>query len=124
MSLPVALDGLREEVARFGSAPYLITVRDDGSPHAVAVSVDWDGDRLAASVGVRTAANAAACPRVSLLWTPDETGGYSLIVDGAADVDGEQLRVAPSRAVLHRPAADGFEPVSESCGSDCKRLLG
>jgi hypothetical protein len=123
MSLPVGLDELRDEMARFGSAPYVLTVRDDGAPHAVAVSVSWDGDRLATAVGARTAANAAARPRVSLLWPPREPGGYSLIVDGSAEVDGELLRVAPSRAVLHRPAA-GNSPASEHCASDCKRLLG
>jgi hypothetical protein len=124
MSLPVSLDGLREEVARFGAAPYVVTVGEDGAPHAVSVSAAWDGDLLTASVGARTAANAAARPRVSLLWPPYEPGGYSLIVDGAAELDGERLRVAPSKAVLHRPARAGFEPASPSCGSDCKPLLG
>jgi hypothetical protein len=146
MSQPVSLDGLRDEVARFGPAPYVVTVGDDGAPHAVSVSAGWDGDLLTASVGARTAANAAVRPRVSLLWSPYEPGGYSLIVDGAAEVDGEQLRVAPSKAVLHRPAGAGFEPASprdrpappaspvtaeaasaaslRDCGSDCKPILG
>jgi hypothetical protein len=123
MSVPVSLDGLRQEVAQFGSAPYVVTVGDDGAPHAVSVSAGWNGDRLASPVGARTAANAAARSHVTLLWPPHEPGGYSLIVDGAAEVDGGQLLVAPARAVLHRPAAPGFEPASPSCGSDCKPIL-
>ena len=39
--------------------------------------------------------------------------GYSLIVDGTGAVDGEQLRVEPTSAVLHRtPAGD---PDAPSC---------
>ena len=90
---------------------------------SVSVSAGWDGDRLASSVGARTAANAAARSQVTLLWPPYEPGGYSLIVDGAAEVEDARLLVAPARAVLHRAAAPGFEPASPSCGSDCKPIL-
>jgi hypothetical protein len=115
MSVSVQLDQLREEVARFGPAPYLLTVSDDGRPHATSVGIEWAGDALVASVGKRSAANATDRPDVSLLWAPIEPGGFSLIVDGRATADGDRVTVAPDRAVLHRQRADGP-------GSDCVRL--
>ncbi|MGH9306824.1 MAG: hypothetical protein ACRD0I_08100, partial [Acidimicrobiales bacterium] len=56
MSIPVDIDRLRAEVERFGSGPYLLTVSDDGRPHAVSVSVGWDQDALRAGTGSSTAA--------------------------------------------------------------------
>lgn len=123
MSIAVGLDRLREEVDRLGSHAFALTVSDDGSPHAVAVSVTWDDGGLAASVGSRTAANARARPAVSLLWAAPDAAGFSLIVDGTADAppgpDGGRLVLRPSRAVLHRArlAADG------STTSDCQTVL-
>ena len=117
MSVGVELQRLHEEVTRFGPSPYLLTVSDDGRPHATAVTVSWDGDALVAGVGRRSAANAQARPEVSLLWPPVDGEGFSLIVDGAADVDGERVTVRPAAAVLHRQRADGP-------GSDCVRLDG
>jgi hypothetical protein len=118
VSVPVTLDQLREEVVRFGSAPYLISVTSDGRPHAVSVTVTWDGDELAADAGRTTLANAAERPSVSLLWSPVEPGGYSLIVDGLARVDAaaERVVVQPGKAVLHRSR-------SEAPGSDCVTVL-
>jgi hypothetical protein len=117
MSVGVELDRLHEEVARFGPSPFLLTVADDGRPHATAVTVSVDGASVVAGVGRRSAANAGARPEVSLLWPPYEAGGFTLIVDGRATVDGERVTVAAERAVLHRQRADGP-------GSDCVRLDG
>lgn len=129
MSIPVALDDLRTALAERPSSAYLLTVSDDGRPHAVHVGLAWDGDRLAADVGRRTAANAAARPSaVSLVFPVRTDDDYSLIVDGTASVaesaaDGGDRRVlvAPTKAVLHRPAA-APDPAS-ACGSDCVPLL-
>lgn len=129
MSIPVALEELRAALAERPSSAYLLTVSDDGRPHAVHVALAWDGDRLAADVGRRTAANAAARPTaVSLVFpvrTPDD---YSLIVDCSAQVaaavaDGGDRRVlvSPTKAVLHRHAA--APGPSSACGSDCVPLL-
>ena len=115
MSVGVELDRLHEEVARFGDRPYLLTVSDDGRPHATSVTVGIEGDTLVAGVGRRSAANVAERPAISLLWAPVEDGGFSLIVDGAGSVDGEQVTVRPEKAILHRQRADGP-------GSDCVRL--
>ena len=105
MSIPVELEALAAEVERHGPFPYLLTVTDDGRPHAVSVGVGWDGDRLVMQVGRRTAGNAVARPAVSLLWAPHEPGGYTLIVDGTGEADGDRLAVRPGKAVLHRNAA-------------------
>jgi hypothetical protein len=125
VSIPVKLGDLRAALAERPSSAYLLTVSDDGRPHAVHVALAWDGDRLAAQVGRRTAANAAARPdAVSLVFPVREADDYSLIVDGTASVaDGGERRVlvAPTKAVLHRPAA-APDP-SSACGSDCVPLL-
>jgi hypothetical protein len=115
VSVPVALDKLRGEVDRFGASPYVITVSDDGRPHAVTVTVAWDGDRLAAGAGRTTSANAGDRPLVSMLWPPYEPDGYSLIVDGTASIDADRLLLLPARAVLHRPKAGP--------GMDCVTVL-
>jgi hypothetical protein len=104
VSVPVSLAELREAVTKAGSHAFLLTVTGDGRPHAVSVTPSWDGDRLAVSVGSGTAANATDRPAVTLLWPPVEDGGYSLIVDGSAGVDGGRVAVQPAKAVWHRTA--------------------
>jgi len=125
MSVPVPLQRLRSAVDERGPSGYVLTVCEDGSPHAVHAPVRWDGDVIVAEVGRRSAANAAARPSVSLLFPVRNAGDYSLIVDGTAVVasseDGHRLRVAPTRAVLHRPAA--APDTSSSCTADCVPLL-
>ncbi|HEY2775386.1 MAG TPA: hypothetical protein VGK20_15190 [Candidatus Binatia bacterium] len=126
MSIPVELHGLRDAVARFGPAPYLLTVAADGRPHSVSVHVQWDGDDLVAKCGGRSLANVAARPLVSLLWSPVEAGGYSLILDGDGSVRGEgdesRAVIYPTRAVMHRPA-QGPVPEGRSCSDDCVPIL-
>jgi hypothetical protein len=123
MSVAVGLDRLREELDRLGSHAFALTVSDDGSPHAVAVSVSWDDGALAASVGSRTAANARARPAVSLLWPAPDAEGFSLIVDGTADAPagdhGGRLVLHPSKAVLHRARVES----DGSTTSDCETVL-
>jgi hypothetical protein len=125
MSIPVALDRLRAALGERPAAAYLLTVSDDGRPHAVHVRTDWDGDRLVAEVGKTSAGNAAARPSVSLLYPARTDGDYSLIVDGSAEVaaraDGRRVSIAPTKAILHRPAA-APEP-GAACADDCVPLL-
>ena len=124
MSIPVALERLEYETPRFAHAPYLLTVSDDGRPHAVAVAAAWEGGTLAMAVGKRSARNAAVRPEVSLLWPPNEPGGYSLIVDGtaASASGGDRIAVTPTSAVLHRPAATA-DAARQGCSADCVPLL-
>ena len=125
MSIPVPLQRLRAALDERGPTAYLLTVSDDEGPHAVHVPVRWDGDVLIADVGKRTAANVLARPSVSLLHPVRSEGDYSLIVDGTAAVatheDGHRLRITPTKAVLHRPAA-APDPAS-TCVADCVPLL-
>ena len=120
MSIPVPVEGLAEAMAERPYA-YLLTVSDDGRPHAVAVTPVLADGVLRATVGRKTAANANARPGgVSLVWPPAEAGGYSLIADGTASASGDVVEVRPTKAVLHRPAPPDAGPAAaDSCGSDC-----
>jgi len=125
MSIPVPLDRLRAALEDRPGAAYLLTVSDDGRPHAVHVRVAWDGDRLVADVGTRSAGNATARSSVSVLYPVWADGDYSLIVDGTAEVtshdEGRRMSITPTKAILHRPAA-APEPGSP-CADDCVPLL-
>jgi len=102
---------------------YLLTTRAGAAPHAVAVTAVMDeGELVVAATGQRTRANARQTPTVSLVWPPSSPQAYSLIVDGLASVAGESIRIAPSRAVLHRPAPSPRPAPSGDCGSDCLPL--
>lgn len=109
MSHAVPLTALADELARRPYA-YLLTVADDGRPHAVAIMPRWDGADLHISgAGRRTRANAGARPDVSLVWPAADHTGFSLIADGTARADGDLLAVHLDHAVLHRPAAGTCE---------------
>jgi hypothetical protein len=115
MSIAVALEELRRTIDGFPGDPYLLTVGDDGRSHSVAVAPRWEGDELVVPTGRTSRANATARPLVVLLWPPPAHGEFSLIVDATARTDGDDLVLAPTRAVLHRRAVGG--------GNDCAPLL-
>jgi hypothetical protein len=121
MSVPVPLEDLRTAVAARRAPAFLVTVSDDGRPHAVAARPALDGDVLRVEAGSRTRANAAARPLVSLVWPPDEPGAYNLIVDATVvATTAEAVVMTPTWAVLHRPALDPDAPVAPgACGADC-----
>ena len=115
MSIRVELDELREQVAACGPYAYLLTVTDDGRPHAVSLRIEWDGDALVVAPGPRTLANAERSPEVSLLWPDSGRDGFALFVNGPAEVrgDGDERKVAvkPASAVLHKtPQGDAEAP--------------
>ena len=126
MSIPVALRSLAAAVRERGTAAYVITVTDQGTPHVVHAEITHNGDDLIAVVGERTARNAASRPRVSVLYPSRQPDDYCLIVDAIATVtsasDHAGLVLAPTRAVLHRPAP-APDPAASPCGSDCVPLL-
>ena len=98
MSVPVALDRLREEVARYGEHPFILTVSDSGRPHAVAATMAWDGDDLIGGCGRSTAAFAVARPDISLLWPPLEPDGPERVASWVRAVGAQ----APSGIAAHR----------------------
>jgi len=80
---------------------------------------------LLATVGPRTASFAERRPHVSLAYPIREPSDYTLIIDAVATVTstpgGTRMRLAPTRAVLHRPG-DPSQATVSSCGSDCVPL--
>jgi hypothetical protein len=110
MSIPVALDELRDEIVVRGDAAFVVT-SGDTAPHVVSARIGWRGDDLEAGAGNRTAANVALRPAITVLWPSSSFDDYSLIVDGSASVVDGRLLVTPERAVLHRSAeAAGDDP--------------
>jgi len=124
VSVKVELAEVRDQVAACRSPAYLLTVTDDGRPHAVSLRISWDGDVLVGGAGRRTAANVERSPEVSLLWPQAGRDGYALIIDGAAEVrpaaegDGATVAVKPTGAVLHKT------PDAEGDGPGCVPVLG
>jgi hypothetical protein len=111
---------------------YLITVDDGYRAHTVTVEPRLrelpdgpDGPEALIDVGLiggRTRKNLAERRDVTLLWPPPEPGGYSLIVDGEAEVTdaGDEtvhLGVVPTRALLHREADS--PSAAKGCLHDC-----
>ncbi len=131
VSIPVDLDALADTIAERGPVAYFLTGGPDGRPHATHAVVEVVDGALRVPAGRKTARNAGERPAVSFLWPPAEEGGYSLIVDGDAVVEGPEddrvAVVAPTFAVLHRPAdhASPAEGTSDgACEADCKPIGG
>lgn len=125
MSVAVELAALEEQVSSHGPMALLVTVNEDGRPHAVAVEVTWREGTLCAGAGSRTAANIDERPGVSLLWPVLAPGRYSLIVDGRAEVEGDEVVVRPGRAVLHRTpvGASGADADADADAPSCIKVL-
>jgi len=106
---------------------YLITVDAENRPHPVPVMPALQGDtvHIGALGGRRSRANLARSTDVTVMWPPPVPGGYTVIVDGTAEVSdaGElaSLAIAPSRAVLIR-VATSESPGETPCYSDCVDL--
>lgn len=122
-SKPVDFQRLADALPNFPFA-YLITVDDGYRVHTVTVKPvlrDLAGLDVGL-IGGGTRTNLAHRADVTLVWPPPEPGGYSLIVDGRAEiaVAGEETvrcTVTPTRALLHRNA-DSPE-AAKGCLHDC-----
>jgi hypothetical protein len=122
MSVKVDLDQLADALADFTFA-YLITVGDDYRAHTVAVApVLSDGMVDVGSVGNTTRKNVGQHDGVTLVWPPNQPGGYTLIVDGLGRPTDDALTVEPTRAVLHRPATPDTPATNPGCLHDCVPL--
>jgi hypothetical protein len=114
-----ALDGYR--------FAYLVTVDDEYRVHTVTVEPELhEGVMDVGLVGGRSRRNVESRSAVTLLWPPSEPGGYSLIVDGRAEVETADtddntaaLRVVPTRALLHRNADPNTPGSAKGCLHDC-----
>lgn len=107
---------------------YLVTVDDDYRVHTVTVEPELHERILDVGlVGGRTRRNVTSRSAVTLLWPPNEPGGYSLIVDGRGEVADERdsesdtagLLVVPTRALLHRNADPNTPGSAKGCLHDC-----
>ncbi|QAY60409.1 pyridoxamine 5'-phosphate oxidase family protein [Microbacterium protaetiae] len=120
----VDINAVAEHARAYGFA-YLITITKHQRVHTSVVHPEFTDHAVTipgASDRART--NAGAHPDVSLVWPPPNATGYSLIVDGTADgQDAAALRIAPSRAILHRPATEPTAPgAGDGCVQDCIEL--
>lgn len=118
----VDLKALADALADYPYA-YLITVDDGYRVHTVTVEPQLREAALDVGlIGGRTRNNLAQRTDVTLLWPPAEPGGYSLIVDGTAEVteagaETARLTVVPTRALLHRDADS--PDAAKGCLHDC-----
>ncbi len=119
MTIKLELADLAPRLDEYGFA-YLVTVGDSATAHVLAVWPELTPDGLVVDgVGRHSQENARARSDVTLVWPPTTDGGYTLLVDGTASVDGTTITVAPTKAILHRPAAG---PDGRRAGSDCVNI--
>ena len=102
MSIAVALEDLADKLAEYPWC-YLVTSGDE-RPHLLAVKPSIVGAGLRCETGHSSRANVVRNPLVVLMFPPPQPDGLSLIVDGAAEVNGDGVVVKPTWAVLHRSA--------------------
>lgn len=122
-SKPVDFQRLADTLPSYPFA-YLITVDDDYRAHTVTVEPVLR-DLAVLDVGLiggGTRTNLAHRSNVTLVWPPPAPGGYSLIVDGRAEVsdagaDTVRCAVVPTRALLHRNADS--PSAAKGCLHDC-----
>jgi hypothetical protein len=118
MSKPVDMQLLAKTVADYGFA-YLITIAEGDRIHTSPVQPTLvGGDLVVPEPSSRVQKNIGQRRQVSLVWPPLEPNGYSLIVDGVTQLEGDNLKIIPSRAILHRPEVVS-PPDGDSCVADC-----
>ena len=98
MTMKVELADLARRVDEYGFA-YLVTVGDSSTAHVLAVWPELGPEGLVVDgVGRHSQENALARSDVTLVWPPTTDGGYSLLVDGTATVDGSTITVVPDQS--------------------------
>ncbi|GAB7007119.1 hypothetical protein JCM18899A_45920 [Nocardioides sp. AN3] len=111
MSYPVAAADLGLALEQYAEG-YLLTVTADATTRAVSVRPRLLDGRVVVGAGRSSSANVAANPHVTLLCPPTAEKGFTLLVDGTATVEGEEIRIEPTSSVLHRAPyhSDGPAP--------------
>ncbi len=108
MSIAVALEDLADKLGEYPWC-YLVTTGEE-RPHLLAVKPSLVKVGLRCETGHSSRANVVRYPLVVLMFPPQQPDGYSLIVDGEGEVNGDGVVIRPTWAVLHRSAlADAAE---------------
>jgi hypothetical protein len=131
VSIPVELADLERSLQDFGSG-YLLTTTGGAIKVVTVDPVVTDGVVLVRGPGRGTLANVAGNRAVTLVLPPSEPHGFTLLVDGTAEADGDDVRISPSGAVLHRPGSHADGPpapvsagaASDGCANDCAPVAG
>lgn len=109
MSIPVDVADLATALADFEQAFLLTTPRTGeraGRVKAVSVApVLEDGRVRLPGPGRGTVLNVQDNPEATLLLAPTDPSAHSLLVDGRAEADGNDVVLVPTSAVLHRSHA-------------------
>jgi hypothetical protein len=109
MSIPVDVADLPEAMARFAQAFLLTTPRTGeraGRVKTVSVAPRHEeGWVRLPGPGRGSLLNVADNPVATLLLPPTDPAAHSLIVDGRAEIDGEDVVLLATSAVLHRSHA-------------------
>ncbi len=103
MSIPVDVADLEATLVDFGVG-YLLSTDGEAVKAVSAQPRLRDGVLLVRGPGRGSLRNAGTRAAVTLLFPPLEVPGYTLLVDGTAEVAGDDLHVRPVGAVLHKPA--------------------
>lgn len=102
MSVVVDVADLARVLGDFDTG-YLLTVSTTSEVKAVSVAPALvDGALVVSGPGRGSVANAGANPAVTLLFPPRVAGDLTLLVDGTASLDGDDVHVRPTGAVLHK----------------------
>jgi hypothetical protein len=111
MSYPVAAADLGRALEQYAEG-YLLTVTSAATTHAVAVRPRLVDGRVVVGAGRTSSANVAVNPSVTVLCPPTVDKGFTLLIDGVATLDGDEIRIEPTSVVLHRPPyhSDGPQP--------------
>jgi hypothetical protein len=107
VSIAVALEDLADKLGEYPWC-YLVTTGED-RPHLLAVKPSLVKVGLRCETGHSSRANVVRNPLVVLVFPPQEPDGYSLIVDGEGEVNGNGVVIRPTWAVLHRSALADVE---------------
>ena len=102
MSVVVSLEELPEVIARYDLA-FLVSVSGSGQPRFLAQRPRLSDGALVvdkAGEGTRKAADGKV---VALLYPNADPSQHALIVDGTAELRGEELWITPTAAILHIP---------------------
>jgi hypothetical protein len=102
MSVVVSLAELPDTIARYDLA-FLVSVSNSGQPRFLAQRPRLEDGMLVvdkAGEGTRKAADGKV---VALLYPNADPSQHALIVDGTAELRGEELWITPTAAILHIP---------------------